>query len=305
MNDELCLCTQPDSNGMTLITVIRGLNYPNIRKTGFDRLPKPMGPDWTSRKPSTLDSKLAWEMDHARQIQRHSLPEPLDLGSGLTIAGANVSATPLSGDTFDFVRLGDRLYFLLCDVSGKGLGSALIATQLARAFRVGARHGWSLQEIDGELNEAALEADKCEKYATGILGALEIDNGCLHLMAAGHNAPSLAGKEFLKPITDSTELVHSWGSRLGMREAPPVVTVPFHAGLSLVSFTDGVSDRWDSDEDGAIRFGNERITAAHRASAHQPAQEICDHVMSEALRFGQRTRAPKDDMTVLALHWRD
>jgi sigma-B regulation protein RsbU (phosphoserine phosphatase) len=247
--------------------------------------------------------KLAWDINSARDIQRHGLPDPLDLGEGLGIAGANLPATHLSGDIYDFILNGRKLYFLLCDVCGKGLGSAMIAAHLGRVFRVGARRGWSMEALDRELHETTLEANGSEKYATGILGMLDLDERRLHLMAAGHDAPSFVGGDDNEPITDATALVHCWGSPLGTRLAPPVATVSFGPGQSLLFYTDGVSDQWGRDKDARIRFGRRGLTAAHAGFGDGAAEELCEHVLLEALRFGD-SAASSDDMTVLALQWR-
>jgi sigma-B regulation protein RsbU (phosphoserine phosphatase) len=263
-------------------------------KKAFDR------PHGSAR---VADDKLAWEMSSARDIQRHNLPGPLDVGAGLGIAGANLPATHLSGDIYDFVLNGRKLYFLLCDVSGKGLGSAMIAAHLGRVFRVGARRGWSLEALDRELHETTHEANGSEKYATGILGMLDLDERRLHLLAAGHHAPSVVGGDDNEPITDGAALVHCWGSPLSTRLAPPVATVPFGPGQSLLFYTDGVSDHWGPDEGAVTWFGRGGVTAAHAGFTGDTAEELCDHVLSEALDFG-RSVASLDDMTVLALHWR-
>jgi sigma-B regulation protein RsbU (phosphoserine phosphatase) len=249
------------------------------------------------------DGKLAWEINNARAVQRHGLPDALDLGAGLGIAGANLPATHLSGDIYDFVQCGRKVYFLLCDVSGKGLGSAMIAAHLGRAFRMGARQGWSLEALDEVLHETALEADGSEKYATGILGVLDLDERRLHLLAAGHEAPSVVGNDAGGQITHSTGLVHCWGCPLDTRLAPPVETVSFGPGRSLLFYTDGVSDHCGPEEDERARFGRGGVRAAHGGFGGDTAEELCAHVLSEALRFGQSV-ASLDDMTVLALHWR-
>jgi sigma-B regulation protein RsbU (phosphoserine phosphatase) len=321
MSDNLSTCAFPASHGVPLIILVHrsvagdphGTRPKRISSFGdtahgsknqLRRVPKSVLPTVARQGGGIADGKLAWEINSARDIQRHSLPGPLDLGAGLTIAGANLPATHLSGDIYDFVRYRRRVYFLLCDVSGKGLGSALIATHLGRVFRVGARRGWSLEAMDQELHETAMEADGCEKYATGILGALDLDDRRLQLLAAGHEAPSVTGTDYGKPLTDSTGLVHCWGSPLDVRLPPPVVSFPFRPGCSLLFYTDGVSDRWDTDEDGGTRFGRRRVTAAHAEFANDAAKELCDHILSEALGFGQSMASPRDDMTVLALHWR-
>jgi len=290
MFDDPCTCTLAPSDGARL-----------RRSTGrLDRRPRSVLQGPVRREPCPDDGRLAWEMHSARAIQRHGLPGPLDLEGGLGIAGANLPATHLSGDIYDFVLNGRRLYFLLCDVSGKGLGSAMIAAHLGRVFRMGARRGWSLDAIDHELHETALEADGSEKYATGILGVLDVDDRRLRLLAAGHDAPSVVGADDDQPITDSTGLVHCWGSPLGVRLPPPVTTVAFGLGQSMLFYTDGVSDPWC----GGGRFGRGRIQAAHAECADSAAEIVCDQVLAAALRSGRPAASPKDDMTVLALHWR-
>ncbi len=144
MNDDSCTCTlvhgsaTADSRG-TRPRAISPLTFGDRAYRGrkaLDRRRRSVLPTLAHQEGCVADGKLAWEINSARDIQRHGLPDPLDLGAGLGVAGANLPATHLSGDIYDFVLNGRKLYFLLCDVSGKGLGSAMIAAHLGRVFRV-------------------------------------------------------------------------------------------------------------------------------------------------------------------------
>ena len=250
------------------------------------------------RRAAIPDDSLAFQIMQARQLQRTLLPGPQELG-GLSVAGGNIAALYLSGDAYDFISdaNGHKLYLFLCDPMGKSLPAAYVSPHLVRTFRTGARSGWSLQDLDAALHEAADEAGGGERYTTGVLGLVDLAGHHLELLLAGHPAPSFCG---FFPSPDGNDRGPAWGA-IPNRGAPSILRLPFGPGQSVLSFTDGVTD---VGRDESNCFGAHRIQAAHNAFTGNSANQLCDPILYEALVHGRLLAACTDDMTVLGLHWR-
>jgi sigma-B regulation protein RsbU (phosphoserine phosphatase) len=84
----------------------------------------------------------AAELDHAREIQVHLLPRETPQLPGFSIACAWQPATAVSGDYFDVFPLNDgRMAFCIADVSGKGVGAALVMANVQASLRAFAHTG--------------------------------------------------------------------------------------------------------------------------------------------------------------------
>src|SRR3954452_22203896 len=80
------------------------------------------------------------ELKTASTIQRRLLPDPPKGIPGYTFVGANRACRTVSGDYYDFVvRPDGRVYFVIGDVSGKGITAGLMMAGLQAAFRIYAK----------------------------------------------------------------------------------------------------------------------------------------------------------------------
>ena len=80
--------------------------------------------------------RLARELELCRQIQNEMLPHgPLKLGLA-EIAGVSIPAREVGGDFFNYFPLADgRIAVLVGDVSGKGVGAALLMANIQATLR--------------------------------------------------------------------------------------------------------------------------------------------------------------------------
>ena len=75
------------------------------------------------------------------------------------------------GDLFDFVQLGDdRLFLLMGDATGHGIGPALSATQVRAMLRVALRLGASLDEAFVHVNDQLVEDLPADRFVTAFFG---------------------------------------------------------------------------------------------------------------------------------------
>ena len=134
--------------------------------------------------------RIERELSIARDIQQALLPRGFGKFPHLSISGVNSPCQAVGGDYFDVFQLDDqRTAFLIADVSGKGLGAALLTPMLQGALSsltIGADPARLIQNINRFLCEHA----EVGRYATLFLGTLDLE-GNLEYLNAGHLSPLL------------------------------------------------------------------------------------------------------------------
>ncbi len=177
------------------------------------------------------------------EIQRRLLPAAYTCEAGsFTLAAWLEPAETIGGDTFDYSLGRDHLDLSVTDAVGHGVDSALTATLCVGSLRNTRRHGASLLEQAATTNEALL-ANGCgpegERFATALLGRLDLRTGDLDLVNAGHTAP------YLMRDGQVTELELPADLPLGLFGGSTYrsTTVPLVAGDRVVVVTDGMLER--------------------------------------------------------------
>ena len=114
--------------------------------------------------------KLDREIKLAREIQMSTLPSEMPRLADYDMAGQFCPADQTGGDTFDLVPLDEhRLFLLLGDASGHGIGPALSATQMTGMLRVALRLGADLDAIFAQVNNQLVEDLPEEHFVTAFL----------------------------------------------------------------------------------------------------------------------------------------
>ena len=130
--------------------------------------------------------KLDREIKLAREIQMSTLPAEMPQLPDYDLAGQFCPADQTGGDTFDLVRLdANRLFVLLGDASGHGIGPALSATQMTGMLRVALRLGAGLDAIFAQVNNQLVEDLPEEHFVTAFLGILDTGQHAIDFHAAG------------------------------------------------------------------------------------------------------------------------
>ena len=237
------------------------------------------------------------ELAAARQLQLHLFPRTLALGDQLDVAAVNHPCFGVSGDYYDCQLLAPgRVAFVLADVMGHGLSAALIASQLQAAFRIGCREGWTLEELDGRLDQIMIANAEPECFTTGLIGICDLATNTLSIISAGHHWPDLLcdGKQTPK-VEAACGL--PWGAR-AMQGPPKAAEIPLVGPWSLVAYTDGVCEATDDREQS---YSKKRISDTHRSNQQEDAQALCDALVDDVLDFIGRSGPLPDDITVLVI----
>ena len=243
-----------------------------------------------------LLDRVRQDLDTARSIQQGLLPAGPPAIEEFDIAGWNRPADETGGDYFDWQELADgRLAISLADVSGHGLGPALlmaVCRAYARATTPGAANA---ADLLSRLNQL-LAADVPEgRFATYVIARLDPVASRMELASAGH------GPLFLyRARTDDFHPLRAQGLPLGMF---PVAryTAPDEVDLApgdlLLLVTDGFFE-WSNAQ--GEQYGAARIESEIRAGRDLPAAELIARLYQSVLEFAAGTEQA-DDLTAVVV----
>lgn len=244
------------------------------------------------REEAAAKARLDEELRTAYVIQSRLLPSQLPVVNGYAFAGTNKPCRTVSGDYYDVVvRPDGRIYFIVADVSGKGITAALVMASVATAFNIFTRTDPSPADLVRELNATLAPKTAPTKFVTMVVGLLDPAAGTVQFANAGHVAPLVVSSEGVRQLT-MTDLVVGLFGHATYRDQ----SVTLAPGDSLVLFTDGVTEAENENED---QLGLDPIatlvTAFHGVPAHTILEKIDAHVQS----FCGAAPAT-DDVTMLA-----
>ena len=261
--------------------------------------------DTIERDRLLADPLIRYCLDHLTKHERAALQRDLDLASELQRkllppAGLKVGAWetsyhyaplgPVSGDYCDLYPSNGQLFFMLGDVSGKGVAASMRMTQLHALFRSLIGMGFPLPEIVERINGFLCESGLAGQYATLVCGRAD-SGGEVELFNAGH-LPVIAVQQ------GGVRLLESTGFPLGMFREASFIPVRFQLckGEMLFLFTDGLSEAdGESGEYGVDRVAN----LVGRLSSDCAAGVIS--ACLEDLRGFVGARPGMDDVTLLAI----
>ena len=118
--------------------------------------------------------KLDREIAVARDVQIGTLPKEMPSIDGYGFAGAFAPTDQTGGDLYDFVQLDEhRLFLLMGDATGHGIGPALSATQVRAMLRVALRLESSLDDAFMHINDQLCDDLPDDRFVTGFFGLLD------------------------------------------------------------------------------------------------------------------------------------
>ncbi len=187
----------------------------------------------------TAQMRMERQMDAARQIQRKLLPQTAPQLAGFDIAGAMFPAYHTAGDYFDFIPMAeDILGVVVGDVSGKGLGAALIMVELRAYLRSQVENIMDIPELLRRASRFLLQDFKATDFVTLFFGWLDSSRNCISYVGAGHNGFLLKAAGEIVELPGTTQ-------PLGLFETPDhaaVEIIPLEPGDVLLVLTDGFNE---------------------------------------------------------------
>jgi phosphoserine phosphatase RsbU/P len=237
------------------------------------------------------------ELEIAREVQEHLFPQHLPSVHGLDYCGCCQPARTVGGDYYDFLELPkERFGIAIGDVSGKGIGAALMMASLGASLRGQASVVQDIAELIKRVSNLVYGASSLSRYATFFYAEYEPKSRRLLYVNAGHNPPFIVRQSNnggpvyrLEPGGPPVGLLPGSSYEQG--------SFPLEPGDLVVLFTDGISESMNS---GNEEWGEERLVDLAKTCADLSALEAMNRIMAAAQTFA--AGAPQyDDMTVVIL----
>ena len=245
------------------------------------------------REEAFAKAKIDEELRTAYTIQRRLLPNALPEIAGYRFAGANRPCKTVSGDYYDVVvRPDGRIYFVIADVSGKGITAALVMSSVATAFAIFTRHDPTPADLLRDINETLAPKTSPSKFVTMVAGVLDPVTGIVSFANAGHVAPLVVSKDGVQAM-HSTDIVVGILANAQYRNQ----SLTLAPGDSLVLFTDGVTEAENLAEE---QLGLDPVREILRTMHGSEAEAILETIDTHVHEFiGEVPNG--DDVTMLAM----
>lgn len=236
----------------------------------------------------------------AQAVQKSLLPDGAPAIAGWDIAGISQFCDETGGDYYDFLDLSadakGRFGVVVGDVTGHGIGAALMMATVRALLRAEARGATSLGDVLGRANDELqdLSARTMQIMTVGCL-VFDAATRSVRWASAGHDPAIL-----YDPQTRAFFELAGTGVPLGVdptwkyTESGPREMSP---GQVVVLGTDGI---WEARNPAGDFFGKDRLKETIAANASRSAADICKAI-GDAVAAFRGARTQDDDITIVAV----
>jgi sigma-B regulation protein RsbU (phosphoserine phosphatase) len=241
--------------------------------------------------------RLKHEFETARAIQRRLLPQVLPDVTGYEMTAWQESCEDVGGDLYDFGMLPDgRLQIVLGDVSGKGVGAALLMSSVLGAIRALRSEVASPSRLVSQVDRHLLQTTEPMHYATLFLGVLDPRLHRLEYVNGGHPSATLVAADGTTTDLGPTDVPVGLVDRPGATFEMNVVEIP--AGSTLIVISDGISEAATSVDDPFFLEGP--LPEVIRSCAGLPVADAAKRIRNALDEFlGEVPRS--DDATLVVV----
>ena len=238
--------------------------------------------------------RIRRELELGRQIQAEMQPRA-PLHFGLTeVKGVSVPAREVGGDFFNYFQLDSGLVALLVgDVSGKGVGAALLMANIQASLRTRFALGQGLSAIAEAIDHDIEANSPGPVYATLFIAIFDPATRLLRYVNAGHNP------QFVLPVNGGLQKLSSTGMPVGMLAGHGYSEqeVQLAPGDLLFFYTDGCVEM---ENEAGEMFGSDRLESLVAAAARGSAEQVLTTVEGDIAAF-RGGRDLFDDATMMAV----
>lgn len=244
--------------------------------------------------------RIESELRIAHKIQMGMIPKSFPAfpeRDDLSLAAKLVPAKEVGGDLYDFFIQDEKLFFIIGDVSGKGIPASLVMAVTCRLFRSAASHFDKPEDIMTSLNNSMSDGNESSMFCTAFLGILDLKTGELNFCNAGHNAPFIiSGDGKISYVNVQPNLP------LGLMGDFPYVgqDMMIEKSTKLYLYTDGVNEAENKENK---QLGDAKLVSLLRANASNEPGEIVEKIFEEIIRHADGA-TQSDDITMMCIKFR-
>ena len=251
---------------------------------------------------SGLHRALRKDLELAKDVQQAFFPQQSLSIPGLTCETFYQPAQSIGGDYYDFFPLhGGRWGIAIGDVSGKGIGAALLMASLQASLKAQAVHPHvDVSIMVSEVNRLVHESSPGNFFASLFYGEYQPATRVLKYVNAGHNPPMVLrwrdGRCEVIPL--ETE-----GTPVGALEQAEYTsaTVRLEIGDVLIAYTDGITE---AENPQCEFWGQQRLEKLLRSCHDRTPKEIIRSVLDEVADFS-KGQPQRDDVTLVVVRAKD
>lgn len=237
--------------------------------------------------------RLDTEMEIARDIQNNLFPKEIPRIEGYELSCFNRPSREVGGDYFDVLAIGPRYAVAIADVSGKGMGAAMLMSNLQAVLRSKAPGLEAPDQLLSQMNMDLLDRVGQGRFITLCYLVLEPRSDGVIYTNAGHNPP------YVVRTGGEVETLEASGIPLGILPGTEYKALETEVapGEMIALYSDGITECMNRN---AEQFGEERFVEILKANRAKRTSELIDAVLLAVDTF--REEEPfSDDMTLVIL----
>ena len=232
------------------------------------------------------------ELEIAQKIQLAALPIDFPIHSAFEIYATMTAARKVGGDFYDiFFVDSEHFAVVIADVSGKGIPAAMSMMNAKALIRSIAKTEHSVSRIFYEVNNELCRGS-ADMFITAFMAVLNLKNGELNYVNAGHNPPFVRTESGYNMLKVERNIVLGAMPNMKFKAEHLQMTT----GNRLFLYTDGVNEAQDINGN---FYGEQRLTAILNSELQSPSDTL-NLVKTDVSKFTQNAEQ-SDDMTMLEL----
>lgn len=239
------------------------------------------------------------EFDVASNIQSNMVPKNFDEFSQdkfFEVSGDMKPASEVGGDFYDCFKIDeDHVYFVIGDVSGKGIPATLFMVKTMYLIKNHAKFNDNLSQMIHEVNNLAYERNDEELFVTAWIGKLNLKSGKLSYVNAGHEQPLVKHDTPNFEYLDTRQnLVIGGMENIEYNEHE----IDLNAGDMIFLYTDGVTEANDNYNE---FYGKTRLKEIINKNKNKQISDILDEINADIAKFCNNEKF--DDTTMLIIKY--
>lgn len=247
----------------------------------------------TTKERDRMGSELskAQGIQEAMQKEKTSLPQD----SRLQIEARLRNASEIGGDFYDCFIEGNKLYFCIGDVAGKGAPAALLMSMVRSVFRVSARHHTTCADIIAETNRLICKMNDGKTTIKMTGGILDLATGSLHFCNAGMHTPFLLRDTGVQPLGIASTKRIGVSADTAYDEENTTLIEP----TTLFLYTDGLTEVENRRHE---QWGEKRLNSHLNTNLRMNPKELLERIDRTLDEYTAGVLLP-DDLTILAIKY--
>ena len=250
------------------------------------------------QRTTAIKERIQSELNVGKDIQKRMLPHvfpAFPARDEFDVFAIMEPAKEVAGDFYDFFFIDEKRFcFIISDVSGKGVPSALFMVIAKTLLQTEAQRDYPLNEVLANVNNALTVNNDTAMFATTFCAILDLTSGDLQIVNAGHNPPLIGNqKEGYRYMEVDQNIALGIFEGFGFK----INKSKIKAGDKILLYTDGITEAFNPEEE---LFSEERLLDIMNQSNDETSEQLVTNIRKEIKKF-TKDAEQSDDITVLVV----